>query len=100
MTPDLSRALASCVNNAVHVSPPMISPILLTLGVTVSRSLQSYVTTPALQVIEALEAKSARGSVPGFQTKQFGYALDDLHAWASGSRQGIALGTRNSLSAE
>jgi len=50
------------------VSPELEFAILLTLGVTVSRSLQSYVTTPALQVIEALEAKNARGSVPGFHT--------------------------------
>ena len=42
-------ALVSCPENAVLISPAVISPILFTLGVTASSSLESYGTPRRLQ---------------------------------------------------
>ena len=47
--PDRSAALASCPGNAVLISPPVLSPMLFTFGLTASSGPESYGTPRRLQ---------------------------------------------------
>jgi UDP-N-acetyl-D-mannosaminuronic acid dehydrogenase len=60
-------------------------PKISVWGVAYKGNIDDARETPALHVIEALEAKGARVSVVDFHVKRFKYSLDDLETSVTGA---------------